>query len=156
MNKSRGGSDTYSWCLNAENFAMHNNQIVFDLNEMYGSNGVEIGNNDKNQLIPMQNVPTILPGSCSHRSLLPQEGDIVGVSFDHVEINFYLNGKNLNIPILVRHSHAADSLQKQQHNNEMYPCLYVEDGAILDLIVDNFNYKIPNGYDKIMVEQTLL
>ncbi len=29
-----------------------------------------------------------------------QEGDIIGFSYDHVELNFFLNGSNLNCPIL--------------------------------------------------------
>uniref|UniRef100_A0A672K9L1 SPRY domain-containing protein 7 n=2 Tax=Sinocyclocheilus grahami TaxID=75366 RepID=A0A672K9L1_SINGR len=29
---------------------------------------------------------------------LPQEGDIVGVTYDHVELNLYLNGKNMHCP----------------------------------------------------------
>lgn len=29
-----------------------------------------------------------------------QEGDILGFSYDHVELNFFLNGSNLNCPIL--------------------------------------------------------
>lgn len=61
-------------------------------------------------------------------------------------------GKNLNIPTLMKFSSHITN----EYNNEIYPCLFVDDGAILDLIVDNFNYQIPNGYDKIMVEQTLL
>lgn len=28
----------------------------------------------------------------------PDEGDILGVAFDHVELNFYFNGKNLEVP----------------------------------------------------------
>ena len=28
----------------------------------------------------------------------PDEGDIVGISFDHIELNFYFNGKNLEVP----------------------------------------------------------
>ncbi|XP_039376767.1 SPRY domain-containing protein 7 isoform X2 [Mauremys reevesii] len=29
---------------------------------------------------------------------LPQEGDIVGITYDHVELNVYLNGKNMHCP----------------------------------------------------------
>ncbi|XP_029315155.1 SPRY domain-containing protein 7b isoform X2 [Cottoperca gobio] len=29
---------------------------------------------------------------------LPQEGDIVGITYDHVELNLYLNGKNMHCP----------------------------------------------------------
>uniref|UniRef100_A0A8C7I1A0 SPRY domain containing 7b n=1 Tax=Oncorhynchus kisutch TaxID=8019 RepID=A0A8C7I1A0_ONCKI len=29
---------------------------------------------------------------------LPQEGDIMGITYDHVEMNLYLNGKNMHCP----------------------------------------------------------
>lgn len=32
----------------------------------------------------------------------------------------------------------------------------VDDGAILDINLENFLYPPPNGYEKIMVEQSLL
>lgn len=30
---------------------------------------------------------------------LPQEGDIIGVSYDHIQLKFYINGKELEFPI---------------------------------------------------------
>lgn len=32
----------------------------------------------------------------------------------------------------------------------------VDDGAILDIVLDNFKYGPPSGYDRIMLEQSLL
>lgn len=32
----------------------------------------------------------------------------------------------------------------------------VDDGAILDIILDDFNFGPPPGFDKIMLEQSLL
>lgn len=32
----------------------------------------------------------------------------------------------------------------------------VDDGAILDLILEDFTHPPPNGFDKIMLEQSLL
>lgn len=32
----------------------------------------------------------------------------------------------------------------------------VDDGAILDIILDHFNYSLPSGFEKIMLEQSLL
>ena len=29
---------------------------------------------------------------------LPQEGDVAGITYDHVELNVYLNGKNMHRP----------------------------------------------------------
>lgn len=158
LNKTRGGLDKFSWVLNAENYVMNDGQVTYDLNEMYSaSNGNATSNDDTEQLLPIskkQEITNILPlPNQSQRSALPQEGDIIGITYDHVELNFYLNGKNLNIPTLMKlNSQSASG----EYNNEIYPCLFVDDGAILDLIVDNFNFKIPSGYDKVMVEQTLL
>lgn len=159
LNKTRGGLDKFSWCLNAENYVMNDGQVTFDLNEIYSSNNDNAtSHDDTEQLLPINNkhdIPNILPKASnpSQRSALPQEGDIIGISYDHIELNFYLNGKNLNIPTLIKlNSHSSSG----EYNNEIYPCLFVDDGAILDLIVDNFNYQIPSGFDKIMVEQTLL
>lgn len=157
LNKTRGGLDKFSWCLNAENYVMNDGQVTYDLNEIYSSsNANETSHDDTEQLLPINkkhDMSNLLPASsATQRSALPQEGDIVGITYDHVELNFYLNGKNLNIPTLMKFSSHISN----EYNNEIYPCLFVDDGAILDLIVDNFNYQIPNGYDKIMVEQTLL
>lgn len=158
LNKTRGGLDKFSWCLNAENYVMNDGQVTYDLNEMYSaSNGNATSNDDTEQLLPIGNQHEIKNAlsstNPSQRSALPQEGDIIGITYDHVELNFYLNGKNLNIPTLMKlNSQSASG----EYNNEIYPCLFVDDGAILDLIVDNFNYQIPSGYDKVMVEQTLL
>lgn len=158
LNKTRGGLDKFSWCLNAENYVMNDGKVTYDLNEMYSANGNSVSNDDTEQLLPLNKkseILNVLPSSpsLSQRSALPQEGDIIGLTYDHIELNFYLNGKNLNVPQLIKlNSHTSNG----EYNNEIYPCLFVDDGAILDLIVDNFNYQIPSGYDKIMVEQTLL
>lgn len=74
---------------------------------------------------------------------LVQEGDIIGVSYDHIELNFYINGKSTETPII-------------GIKGTVYPVLYVDDGAILDLIVDNFFHQSPAGFEKIMLEQSLL
>ncbi|KOC69876.1 SPRY domain-containing protein 7 [Habropoda laboriosa] len=72
-----------------------------------------------------------------------QEGDIIGVSYDHIELNFYLNGKSMDSPVM-------------GIKGTVYPVLYVDDGAILDLILDNFIHPPPTGFEKIMLEQSLL
>ncbi|OAD58046.1 SPRY domain-containing protein 7 [Eufriesea mexicana] len=72
-----------------------------------------------------------------------QEGDVIGVSYDHIELNFYLNGEPIGTPIM-------------GIKGTVYPVLYVYDGAILDLIVDNFIHPPPTGFEKIMLEQSLL
>ncbi|XP_067014539.1 SPRY domain-containing protein 7 [Anabrus simplex] len=72
-----------------------------------------------------------------------QEGDILGVSYDHIELNFYVNGKKVDSPLTGVRGHV-------------FPALYVDDGAILDIILDNFSHPPPPGFEKIMLEQSLL
>ncbi|XP_003699588.1 SPRY domain-containing protein 7 [Megachile rotundata] len=72
-----------------------------------------------------------------------QEGDIIGISYDHIELNFYLNGKSMDAPVM-------------GIKGTVFPVLYVDDGAILDLILDNFAHPPPTGFEKIMLEQSLL
>nr|CAG4652212.1 EOG090X0EPP [Triops cancriformis] len=74
---------------------------------------------------------------------LPQEGDIVGVTYDHIELNFYIRGKNISCPV----THIRGTL---------YPALYVDDGAILDIIFEDFTHAPPAGYDNIMIEHILI
>jgi hypothetical protein len=54
-----------------------------------------------------------------------------------------LNGKNLEVPIL-------------NVRGTVHPALFVDDGAILDLVLNSFKYSPPPGFDKIMLEQSLL
>ncbi|XP_074657677.1 SPRY domain-containing protein 7-like [Tubulanus polymorphus] len=73
----------------------------------------------------------------------PQEGDIVGLTYDHIELNFYLNGKALHCPVT-------------GIKGTFYPVLYVDEGAILDAQFSNFYHVAPEGFEQIMVEQSLL
>ena len=72
-----------------------------------------------------------------------QEGDILGFSYDHVELNFYLNGTNLNCPLL-------------GIKGTVFSALYVDDGAILDAVYESFYHGVPSGFDRFMVEKALL
>ncbi|KAH8381419.1 hypothetical protein KR093_004512 [Drosophila rubida] len=74
----------------------------------------------------------------------PDEGDIVGVAFDHVELNFYFNGKNLEVPF------------RNVRGSALFPVIYVGNGAILDIILDNFTHGPPSGFERILLEQSLL
>ncbi|XP_016346644.1 SPRY domain-containing protein 7 [Sinocyclocheilus anshuiensis] len=73
---------------------------------------------------------------------LPQEGDIVGVTYDHVELNLYLNGKNMICP--------ASGIR-----GTVYPVVYVDDSAILDCQFSDFYHPPPQGYQKILFEQQI-
>lgn len=74
---------------------------------------------------------------------LPQEGDTLGVSYNHIELNFYLNGQKLDCPFT-------------NVKGQLYPAVYVDEGAVLDVVFEEFAHGPPSGYDKIMLEQSLL
>ncbi|KAG1708538.1 SPRY domain-containing protein 7 [Nymphon striatum] len=76
-------------------------------------------------------------------SEVPQEGDIISVTYDHIEMNFYLNGSSLQAPV-----HGI--------KGTVYPFLFVDDGAILDAHFSEFMQPPPSGFDGIMIEQSLL
>ncbi|XP_037749317.1 SPRY domain-containing protein 7 isoform X1 [Chelonia mydas] len=73
---------------------------------------------------------------------LPQEGDIVGITYDHVELNVYLNGKNMHCP--------ASGIR-----GTVYPVVYVDDSAILDCQFSEFYHTPPTGFEKILFEQQI-
>ncbi|XP_029706874.1 SPRY domain-containing protein 7 isoform X2 [Takifugu rubripes] len=73
---------------------------------------------------------------------LPQEGDIVGLTYDHVEMNLYLNGKNMHCP--------ASGIR-----GTVYPVVYVDDSAILDCHFSDFYHAPPQGFEKILFEQQI-
>lgn len=74
---------------------------------------------------------------------LPQEGDTIGISYNHIELNFYVNGQKLDCPFT-------------NVRGQVYPAVYVDDGAVLDIVFESFVHDPPPGYDKIMLEQSLL
>ena len=64
-------------------------------------------------------------------------------SYDHVELNFFLNGKSLDCPVTgIR--------------GTVYPVFYVDEGAILDVAFMDFSFPPPDGFDRIMFEKNLL
>uniref|UniRef100_A0A8R1HXZ5 SPRY domain-containing protein 7 n=1 Tax=Caenorhabditis japonica TaxID=281687 RepID=A0A8R1HXZ5_CAEJA len=73
-----------------------------------------------------------------------EEGDVVGVTYDHVELKFYVNGKEVEEGIITG------------VKGPVYPMVYVDDSAILDLKFKNFTEAPPTGYGEILVEQTIL
>ncbi|KAG2457169.1 SPRY7 protein, partial [Polypterus senegalus] len=73
---------------------------------------------------------------------IPQEGDIVGVTYDHVELNVYLNGKNMHCP--------ASGIR-----GTVYPVVYVDESAILDCQFSEFYHTPPQGFEKILFEQQI-
>uniref|UniRef100_A0A8C5NY66 SPRY domain-containing protein 7 pseudogene n=1 Tax=Jaculus jaculus TaxID=51337 RepID=A0A8C5NY66_JACJA len=70
------------------------------------------------------------------------EGDVVGITYDHVELNVYLNGKNMHCP--------ASGIR-----GAVYPVVYVDDSAILDCQFCEFYHTPPPGFEKILFEQQI-
>lgn len=91
LNKTKGGTDSESWCLNSDNTVTHNNEIIYTI----------VGDSEENEMkmISAENISENIPG-LPNKTNIPSEGDTIGVTYDHVELNFYLNGKNLDIPVL--------------------------------------------------------
>ncbi|XP_070539005.1 SPRY domain-containing protein 7-like [Ptychodera flava] len=71
------------------------------------------------------------------------EGDVIGMTYDHIELQLYLNGQSLQCPI-------------SGIKGTVYPVFYVDEGAILDVQFSEFYHPPPQGFDKIMFEQSLL
>ncbi|XP_055638705.1 SPRY domain-containing protein 7 [Toxorhynchites rutilus septentrionalis] len=138
LNQSKGGYDRESWCLTSDNALYHNAKPIHKLEKKSEEPGIiETGS-----VILSKKDAAVSTGLVNNTGI-PQEGDTIGVAFDHVELNFYLNGTNLNIPVL-------------NIRGTVFPCLFVDDGAILDIVLDNFSFSPPPGFERILVEQSLL
>ena len=74
----------------------------------------------------------------------PQEGDVIGVAFDHIDLMFYVNNKPIEHSIL------------NIKGNEIFPVVYVDEGAILDVSFTTFQFEPPQGFDRILIEKSLL
>ncbi|MFH4974943.1 hypothetical protein AB6A40_001652 [Gnathostoma spinigerum] len=72
-----------------------------------------------------------------------EEGDCIGIAFDHVDLKFYRNG--ILLPISLTNIRG-----------QVFPLVYVDDNAILDVSFRLFSYNAPPGYEEIMLEQTIL
>ncbi|XP_030373974.1 SPRY domain-containing protein 7 [Scaptodrosophila lebanonensis] len=172
-----GGSDRESWCLSSDNATRHNDEehrpvvapctqppagkstsaITTSANGILNNSAAAaaglIAIEDLQEDLLMttgSSNPAPESGDLSDALLsapqrsFPDEGDIVGVAFDHVELNFYFNGKNLEVPF------------RNVKGAAVFPVIYVGNGAILDIILDNFTYGPPSGFERILLEQSLL
>uniref|UniRef100_A0A0N4ZRU1 SPRY domain-containing protein 7 n=1 Tax=Parastrongyloides trichosuri TaxID=131310 RepID=A0A0N4ZRU1_PARTI len=79
----------------------------------------------------------------SKENILLEEGDTIGVTFDHVDLKFYRNSNLI-----------TDTITSVR--GQVFPLLFVDSGAILDVRFKSFQISPPSGYEEIMVEQTLL
>jgi len=74
---------------------------------------------------------------------MPKEGDVISVTYDHVELKFFLNDIDVNCSVTGT-------------KGNLFPVFYVDDGAILDSFFSSFTYKPPDGFDRILIEKSLL
>uniref|UniRef100_A0A0K0E0R2 SPRY domain-containing protein 7 n=1 Tax=Strongyloides stercoralis TaxID=6248 RepID=A0A0K0E0R2_STRER len=72
-----------------------------------------------------------------------EEGDTIGVAFDHVDLKFYHNSNII-----------TDTITSAR--GQVFPVLFVDSNAILDVRFKSFQISPPSGYEEIMLEQTLL
>lgn len=83
-----GGTDAESWCLNSEHIILHANSELYKLSLQ----PADISSS-------LENINDVLPGG-NNETGIPNEGDTIGIAYDHIELNFYLNGKKLDTPVL--------------------------------------------------------
>lgn len=71
--------DEHCWALCSDNVIRYNKQEQYRLNSNVTS--------------------TLSNGTNTNADVQPCEGDIIGVSYDHIQLKFYLNGKELECPV---------------------------------------------------------
>lgn len=69
--------DEFSWALCSDHVIRHNKQDLY-----------RIGTS------------SLISNATSVPQQVPQEGDVIGVSYDHIQLKFYVNGKELDFPII--------------------------------------------------------
>lgn len=97
LNESRGGMDAFSWCLTSDNCVRHEGKVAHELSG--AENQSTEGHRDSLTDVLLPEIKTSDELRLSQLGT-PAEGDTIGVSYDHVELNFYLNGRNLEVPLL--------------------------------------------------------
>ncbi|SPP83432.1 SPRY domain-containing protein 7 [Drosophila guanche] len=175
LSRKNGGADRESWCLCSDNATRHNDEefrpVVAACTTQPPSGGItktsvngilnnsaaaaaglisieDLQQEDLLMTTGVEAPPNVSIGGATligaPQRDFPDEGDIVGVAFDHVELNFYFNGKNLEVPF------------RNVRGSALFPVIYVGNGAILDIILDNFTHGPPPGFERILLEQSLL
>lgn len=98
-----GGVDKESWCLNSDGTVRHDNVELYHLKPVIRESPtseliVTAGSPNSNENQNENEKPESEKGD-ENVTVVPGEGDVIGVAYDHVELNFFLNGKNMEIPI---------------------------------------------------------
>ncbi|CAJ0935191.1 unnamed protein product, partial [Mesorhabditis belari] len=72
-----------------------------------------------------------------------EEGDSIGLTYDHLELKFYVNGDPLtDVVTNVR--------------GKVFPAVFVDESAILDARFSDFSKPPPKDFSEILLEQTIL
>lgn len=90
-----GGVDKESWCLNSDGTVRHGNAELYHLSAAPRESPVA-------DLLGATGSPAHAPAAATDAAcdaVMPVEGDTIGVAYDHVELNFFVNGKNMEIPV---------------------------------------------------------
>lgn len=76
-----GGMDEFSWTFGSDHVIRHKQQELYKVNI---SNGT---------VVPSLN------GDVETTSTTVQEGDVIGVSYDHIQLKFYVNGSEIDYAV---------------------------------------------------------
>ena len=80
------GGDTHSWVLTSEGSTVHNAEAITRLKEKPSEGGVVVS----------EPSPMIISTWALKSCVVACQG----VSYDHVELNFFLNGKSMQCPMM--------------------------------------------------------
>lgn len=114
LSKKIGGMDKESWCLCSDNSTRNNDEefrpamvttqqpIANRSSFPSGLIGIEDDPDDillnESDLTVNGSTSVISKSTNDEKKLFPGDGDTIGVSYDHIELNFYCNGKNVDVP----------------------------------------------------------
>nr|CDS31573.1 chronic lymphocytic leukemia deletion region [Hymenolepis microstoma] len=83
---------------------------------------------------------------------IPEEGDILGIYYDHTDLRFTVNG----VPVFFQ-DHGVRCYGATGIRGTVYPLLAVDQGAILDIRFTAFQYPPrEGGYTEIRLEKNIL
>lgn len=89
--------DEFSWTLNSDGVISHNKQELYKIGM---SNGT-------------------LTNSTTESVQNPQEGDVIGISYDHIQLKFYINGAEVDYSV----SNVKGTVYPALYGKKTYSCL---------------------------------
>ncbi|CAF2728595.1 unnamed protein product [Rotaria sp. Silwood2] len=73
-----------------------------------------------------------------------EEGDVIGFAYDHDTFRIFVNGTE------------QEPSSRVPTRGTVFPIFYVDEGAILDIQFSTFYFPPPEGYDRILLEKSLI